>query len=57
MLISESIGNQGEDCDKYVEEDKDNYDDEEHNYDDDDNYDRVQNYDDLYIIGAVCHEK
>ena len=47
VLISENIGNQGEVCDKYVEEDKDNNDDEEHNYDDDDNHDKEQNYDEI----------
>ena len=47
VLISENIGNRGEDCDKYVEEDKDNNDDEEHNYDDDDNHDKEQNYDEI----------
>ena len=42
MLIGESFGNRGEDCDKYVKEDKDNYGDE-----DDDHHDKEQNYDDI----------
>ena len=54
VLISENIGNRGEDGDKNVEEDKDNnddeehnYDDEEHNYDDKNNHDKEQNYDEI----------
>ena len=41
-MIIDNIGIRGEDCDKCVEEDKDNNDDEEHNYDDDDNHGKEQ---------------